>query len=96
MEDKEGHAHIPCDKPPVRDSENLDCPHGIFEKKFPSMDNCFWKSAAVPDGGYKALCPHCGIWTSLPEGAALKVTHIFDCALMGYGKRVTEEDMKDE
>ena len=95
MENNKKQAKIPCDKPPERAPEGLGCacPCGVPENKFPSIDNCFRKCAAVPDGGYEALCPHCGIWTSLPEGAALKVTRIFDCAVCGYGKRMTEEDM---
>ena len=95
MEDKKEQAKIPGVKPPERPTERLGCacPCGVAENEFPCMDNCFRKSAATPDGGYEALCPHCGIWTSLPEGTALKVTHIFDCALTGYSKRRTEEDM---
>lgn len=92
MGNKEGHGGISCGKTLNRDSGTPGCPHGIVESEFPCMDRCFRKSTAVPDGGYEALCPHCGIWTSLPEGAALKVTHIFDCAACGYGKRMTEGD----
>ncbi len=94
MENRKEQAKRPSVKPAERAPETLGraCPCGVPENEFPCMDNCFRKSAAAPDGGYEALCPHCGIWTSLPEGAALKVTRIFDCALMGYGKRVTEED----
>lgn len=94
MENKKEQTNSPRVKPPKRVPKSLACacPCGIPENKFPCMDRCFRKSTAVPDGGYEALCPHCGIWTSLPEGAALKVTHIFDCAACGYGKRMTEGD----
>lgn len=92
MEYKEGHAGIPCGKIPDRASGNPDCPHGIVENEFPCMDRCFRKSAAVPGDVYETLCPHCSVWTSLPEGSALKVAHIFDCMVCGYGKRMTEGD----
>ncbi len=93
MKNKEGHAKIPCDKPPERTPEGLGCacPCGVAENRFPCDGSCYRKRADLPDGGFEALCPHCGIWTSLPEGAALKVTRIFDCAVCGYGKRITEE-----
>lgn len=94
MENRKEQAKIPIVKPPERAPETLGCacPCGVTENEFPRMDICFRKSPATPTGLYEALCPHCGIWTSLPEGAALRVTRIFDCALMGYGKRITEED----
>lgn len=94
MENKKERVKIPYAKPPELAPESLGCtcPWGIPENKFPCMDRCFRQSADAPDGGYETVCPYCGIWTSLPEGAALKVTHIFDCIVCGYGKRMTEGD----
>lgn len=94
MENKKEQAKIPRVRPPERAVESLGCacPSGVPENKFPCMGSCFRQSADAPDSGCEAICPHCGVWTSLPEGAALKVTCIFDCAVCGYGKRITEED----
>lgn len=94
MENKKERVKIPRVKPTERTTESLGCacPHGIPENRFPCMGNCFRQSTATPGRDCEAICPHCGIWTSLPEGTALKVTRIFDCALVGYGKRITKED----
>jgi coenzyme F420-reducing hydrogenase gamma subunit len=94
MENEKERTNPPRVRPRERAPESLGCacPCGIPKNKFPCMGSCFRQSAAAPDNDCEAVCPHCGIWTSLPEGVNLKVTRIFDCALMGYGKRITKED----
>ncbi len=92
MDDKNTFVMPPGGRNPGRGSESPGaCAHGISESQFPYEDSCFRKGAAELGDVYETLCPHCAIWTSLPEGAALKVTRIFECADCGYGKRISEE-----
>jgi hypothetical protein len=74
------------------ETQGLRCHLGILESQFPHLGKCFVKKVSEFGDGYEALCPDCSVWTSLPEGAALKVTCIIDCMVCGYGKRITEED----
>lgn len=64
-----------------------DC--GVTEGTFP-LGKCCSESDFLSGDVYKKKCPHCSIWTSLPDGASLVVTHIFECSLYGYGKRIKE------
>lgn len=65
-----------------------DC--GVFEENFPCMCKCYSRSDSTSGVVYKNVCPYCSIWTSLPDGASLEITHIFDCSIFGYGKRMRE------
>ncbi len=67
-----------------------DC--GVPEKGFPQWGKCARRSVAAGEGAYQALCPQCTVWTSLPEGTTLEVSHIFECTLYGYGKRIKGND----
>ena len=66
------------------------CDCGVTGGTFPGFNKCCVKSDSPSGDSYKKNCPHCSIWTSLPDGASLKVTHIFECSLHGYGRRVKE------
>lgn len=83
MENRKKQEGLPITRPLEQATETpcCPCPSGVTEKEFPRIGTCFLKTTATtaPDGGCQALCPRCSIWTSLPEGAALKVTRIFDC-----------------
>ncbi|MDD4169459.1 MAG: hypothetical protein PHD36_04235 [Desulfotomaculaceae bacterium] len=65
-----------------------DC--GLQEGEFPSPGRCFNKRWTSSGMVYRRACPHCSIWTSLPEGVNLVVANIFECTLLGYVKRVKE------
>ena len=69
---------------------DLGCDCGATEGAFPRQGKCCSKIDSLSGDGYKKKCPHCNIWTSLPDGASLAVTHIFECSLYGYGKRIKE------
>lgn len=60
---------------------------GITEDAFPHIGKCCIRSDSEYGEVYKNLCPCCSIWTSLPSGANLMVTSIFECSAWGYGKR---------
>jgi lipoate synthase len=62
---------------------------GVNEASFPCPGQCFRQSGAGFMVSYAKQCPHCRISTSLPEGASLKTATIFECASLGYGKRVS-------
>lgn len=68
--------------------EDREC--GVTEENFPCLDKCCSKSDSLSGNVYTKNCPYCSIWTSLPDGASLVITHIFECPLYGYGKRVKE------
>lgn len=64
---------------------------GVKEEAFPCLGKCFIKVDYLSSGDvYKLNCNHCKIWTSLPDGASLVVTHIIECSLYGYGRRVKD------
>lgn len=63
---------------------------GLQEGQFPRARKCFNESRSISGMVYWEDCPHCSIWTSLPEGTDLVITHIFECTLHGYVKRVKE------
>ena len=63
---------------------------GLQEGQFPRPGKCFDESRSFSGMVFKHACPYCSIWTSLPEGVNLVVTHIFECTLNGYVKRVKE------
>jgi len=65
-----------------------DC--GVSEDMFPYMGKCCAKKDAAFMFTYAKLCPHCRISTSLPEGASLKTSTIFECGRLEYGRRITE------
>ena len=65
-----------------------DC--GVPEEGFPQPEKCCSKGVAISGTVYRKKCPFCSIWTSLPDGASLEVSHIFECTLYGYGKRIKE------
>lgn len=65
-----------------------DC--GLQEGQFPMPGKCFNASRSISGTIFQQACPYCGIWTSLPEGVDLAVAHIFECAALGYVKRVKE------
>lgn len=94
MEDENMFAMRPSARGPDSSSESPGAcrARGVSESQFPCQGKCSNKNVTESGARYEALCPHCSVWTSLPEGAALKVTHIFDCIACGYGKRITEGD----
>jgi hypothetical protein len=61
---------------------------GVAEKAFPCLCKCCAKSSSLTGDAYKKNCLHCSIWTSMPDGASLAITHIFECSLHGYVKRI--------
>lgn len=63
---------------------------GVAAGIFPCPGKCCDKSSSLSGDVYKVICSHCSIWTSLPDGASLAITHIFECSLYGYGKRIKE------
>lgn len=65
-----------------------DC--GVTEGSFPGLGKCYVKNHSLSGDVCKQRCSHCSIWTSLPDGASLAVTSIFECSLYGYGKRIKE------
>lgn len=64
---------------------------GVTEEAFPRMGTCCGWAKSVAGMVYSAVCPHCSVWTSLPDGASLAVAHIVECAVWGYGRRVQNE-----
>jgi len=69
-------------------NQNRDC--RVTEEAFPCLGKCCIKNSSLPGDAYKKNCPHCSIWTSLPDGSNLLVAHIFECSQYGYGKRVKD------
>ena len=63
---------------------------GVAEEEFPRLGKCFTEERSISGKDYKAACPYCSIYTSMPEGANLVVAHMFECALYGYVNRVTD------
>jgi hypothetical protein len=63
---------------------------GVLKDNFPAPGKCYSKSRDAAGPQYKTECPHCGLWTSLPDSASLKVTFILECGLYGHAKRMTE------
>lgn len=63
---------------------------GVAAGVFPCLGKCCGKSSSLSGEVYNATCPHCKIWTSLPDGANLAITNIFECLLYGYGKRIRQ------
>jgi len=61
---------------------------GVLEEAFPCLQHCCEKLDSLADTAYVRTCPHCVIWTSMPDSADLAVNHIFECLLHGYGKRI--------
>jgi hypothetical protein len=62
---------------------------GLQEGQFPRPGKCFNESRSI-SVVFQQACLYCSIWTSLPEGVDLVVSHIFECTLHGYVKRVKE------
>lgn len=63
----------------------------VPERCFPEIETCCRLKTSDGNAAYEARCPNCGIWSSLPDGGNLSVSHIFECALYGYGKRLKEK-----
>lgn len=68
--------------------EYQDC--GVMVDEFPQMGKCCRKKEKSAVNAYKKICIWCSIWTSLPDGASLKTATIFECARLGYGRRIKE------
>jgi hypothetical protein len=66
-----------------------DC--GLEERDFPKPGKCFQISSSIAGAVFNEACPYCNIWTSLPEGVNLQVSHIFECNLYGHVKRIKED-----
>ena len=62
---------------------------GVSEVIFPLMGKCCRRCDAA-FGACEKICSYCQISASLPCGERLRKMVIFECALFGYGKRVTE------
>lgn len=69
------------------DEEVLEKDCCVSEEIFPCLGKCFRKIDTISGVAYEKLCPSCRIWTSLPTGANLTVTSIFECEERGFGKR---------
>jgi hypothetical protein len=93
MGNKNAFCMPPGDRQPAKREKGADSSWhcGVSEDHFPLMGTCCQKKASMAGPVYEAICPYYDIWSSLPEGVSLKVTHIFDCAAWGYGKRIVEE-----
>jgi hypothetical protein len=63
---------------------------GVLKDNFPASGKCYSKTRGAVGSQYKTECKHCGLWASLPDSVSLKVTHILECSLYGYAKRITE------
>ena len=79
--------------------ENLDvvaggagpCVHcGVLPADFPCAGKCCAREAGGVRGGFRAICRHLSLWSSMPEGASLSTAHIFECPRLGYSRRVKE------
>lgn len=65
-----------------------DC--GVSQADFPYVGRCCARDAGWLRGGFRAICPHLSLWSSLPEGASLSTAHIFECSWLGYVRRIKE------
>jgi hypothetical protein len=65
-----------------------DC--GVPEEFFPWLGKCCLRTGSPASGIFREKCLHCSIWSSLPDGGDLTITHILECARYGYGKRIKE------
>jgi hypothetical protein len=63
---------------------------GVVEEQFPCIGKCYSKNYSNSGIYCYSKCVHCSIWTSIPDGASLDITHIFGCTLYGYDKRIKE------
>ncbi len=63
----------------------------VPEQQFPELGTCCRLKAGELNAAYEKICPNCGVWSSLPDGEDLSVSHIFECTLYGYGKRLKEK-----
>lgn len=61
---------------------------GVPEEAFPCLQHCCEKYDSLADIAYGSTCPHCVIWTSMPDSVDLAVNYILECLLYGYGKRI--------
>lgn len=61
---------------------------GVQEGQFPQMGKCCSRADTISGTTYNKNCDYCSIWASLPVGVSLVVTHIFECSLYGYSKRI--------
>lgn len=62
----------------------------VKEDMFPCLGVCCSADNSFFNTTYTQVCPYCQISTSLPSGARLRMSTIFECGRLGYGKRVTE------
>jgi hypothetical protein len=63
---------------------------GVDEEMFPCMDKCCHKSDSPLLNSYETICGYCDIMSSFPYGEKLEIITIFECRLLGYGKRIDE------
>ena len=63
----------------------------VPEQQFPEIEICCRLKTGEGNAAYEKICPNCGVWSSLPDGEDLSVSHIFECTLCGYGKRLKEK-----
>ena len=63
---------------------------GVDEDLFPCLGKCCSREGSVFKVSYAKVCPYCRISTSLPYGPSLKTATIFECARLGYGRRITQ------
>jgi hypothetical protein len=64
---------------------DLNC--GVPEEQFPLNGKCCSKRISLSGTAYERLCPYCSIFTSIPVGESLMVSHIFECEQQLYAKR---------
>ncbi len=62
----------------------------VPEQRFPELGTCC-RLRMSEENAYEKICRYCDIWSSLPDGDNLSVSHLFECTLNGYGKRLKEK-----
>lgn len=60
----------------------------VTEAHFPCIGKCCSSPGEAAWFQYEKICPYCEIWISLPDGASLSITTIFECGKLGFGKRI--------
>lgn len=61
---------------------------GVSEEDFPCIGKCYSINDSISGTVCRNICPYCSIWTSMPDISSLEVAYIFDCPVLGYGRRM--------
>jgi hypothetical protein len=65
-----------------------DC--GVQDRQFPLIGKCCSKVKDISGIVYHESCEYCTVWSSLPTGADLIVSYIFECTIHDYRKRISK------